>query len=534
MAGKRALISVYNKDGLVEFCTGLVGLGYELVSTGGTHTKLKEAGLKVLQVSDVTGFPEILGGRVKTLHPSIHGGILARRTTEHTEELQKHNISPIDIVVCNLYPFQETLAKGANEEEIIEQIDIGGVTLLRAAAKNFESVLSVSDPSDYPHLLEKLKTDAGVSREDRRRYALKAFRHTSEYDAAISGWLATPSTSASSSSKTDGEAPSPLPESMNLFAHKVETLRYGENPHQQGALYRWNGAEAPFEQLSGKELSYNNILDVEVAQAVVREFESPAVAIIKHNTPCGVATDPNSIVEAYKKAFESDTVSAFGSIIALNREVTVEVMEAIGKLFLEVLVSPSYTKEALEWLTTKKKNCRVLRANTAVIERELSGKSSAGGGLSIRSVLGGLLVQTPDLAGRLDFDDPAKWKVVTKRKPDDPMRSAIAFAWLAAKHVKSNAIVLVQGTATVGIGTGQPNRVDSVEQAAKRAGEKAKGSVLSSDAFFPFADGIEEAAKAGVAAVVQPGGSIRDDEVIAAADALGLVMVFTGERHFRH
>jgi phosphoribosylaminoimidazolecarboxamide formyltransferase/IMP cyclohydrolase len=559
----RALVSVFAKEGLVEFCTELSKLGWELVSTGGTHAKLTEAGLPVLQVSDVTSFPEILEGRVKTLHPAIHGGILAKRNAEHLGELSKHAIKPIDLVVCNLYPFQETLQKqGVTEDEIIEQIDIGGVTLLRASAKNYQSVLVICDPADYKRVLENLKQHAdatgehqqgnrfGFTLEERRKFALKAFRHTAEYDSAISTWLENSSPSPSTSSSGVSAAPSSevLPQHLNLSVTKVETLRYGENPHQQGALYRWTGEEAPFEQLSGKELSYNNILDIEVAYNVAKEFTDPAVSIIKHNTPCGIATDPSGLVAAYQKAFESDTVSAFGSIIAVNREVDVALLEAIGKLFLEVLVAESYTREALDWLTTKKKNCRVIRVKVEMMDKLKRRRPEAQ--LEIRSVgvMGGLLVQTTDVAHPIYADILAhgeegvadasalasKWKVVTKKQPDEEMKKALAFAWLASKHVKSNAIVLVQGTATVGIGTGQPNRVDSVFQAAKRAGEKARGSVLASDAFFPFADGVEEAAKAGVVAVIQPGGSIRDEEVINAADNFGLVMIFTGERHFRH
>jgi len=421
--------------------------------------------------------------------------------------------------VCNLYPFQETLRKeGVTESDITEQIDIGGVTLLRAAAKNFESVVVASNPDDYAGVLEKLR-GGSISLTERKNYALKAFRHTSTYDRAISQWFS----ASLEEGKNEG-----LPKHITLAAEKVETLRYGENPHQQGALYRWVGADTPFVQVSGKELSYNNILDLDVAYTIVQEFSDPCAVIIKHNTPCGIATDTTSIVTAYQKAFESDTVSAFGSIIAVNREVTVELCEAIGKLFLEVLVSHAYTKEALAWLSEKKKNCRVLIAKKDTINKQ---QTTQEGSLVIRSVFGGLLVQTPDNKG---VDGTSAWKVVTKAKPTPEMEKGLAFAWLACKHVKSNAIVLVQGTATVGIGTGQPNRVDSVIHSAKRAGEKAKRSLLGSDAFFPFPDGIEEAAKAGVIAVIQPGGSIRDDDVIAKADELGLVMVFTGERHFKH
>jgi len=514
---KRALISVSDKNGVIEFAAALRDLGFEIVSTGGTASALVEKGVPVTKVSDVTQFPEILDGRVKTLHPAIHGGILAKKNVEaHLKELADHKITPIDLVVCNLYPFVETVNKeGAKEEDIIEQIDIGGVTLLRAAAKNFESVLVIVDPADYEPILAKLKESEGqVPLAERKKLAWKAFSHTASYDAAISSWL---SRSVSSADE--------LPATVHIAAEKVETLRYGENPHQQGALYRQAGTKLPFEQLSGKELSYNNLLDVEVAYNVTNDYDEPCVCIIKHNTPCGIATDPTSIVAAYEKALASDPVSAFGSIISVNREVTKELVEKIGSLFLEVLVADSYTEEATQILSTKKKNCRVLKTDpkSPFLQKRKEN-------LVIRNVMGGFLVQTPDHAGV----DEAKWKVVTKKQPTEEEKKALAFAWLACKHVKSNAIVLVQGTATVGIGTGQPNRVDSVIQAAKRAGEKAVGCVVGSDAFFPFPDGVEEAAKAGATAVVQPGGSIRDQDVIDTADRLGIVMIFTGERHFKH
>jgi len=506
---KRALISVYDKTGLVEISQVLQKHGYEIVSTGGSYKKLQEAGIKVTQVSNVTNFPEILGGRVKTLHPMIHGGILAKRTPEHIAELQKYSITPIDVVICNLYPFVETLTKGGvTEADIIEEIDIGGVTLLRAAAKNFESVTVISDPKDYHLLTEGLIQ--GITRDERKKFALKAFRHTATYDAAIATWL------------TDSAEPlhTDLPNEFNLSLKRIQALRYGENPHQKGALYKWSDSNYPFEQLQGKELSYNNILDIESAWHVCLDFsEVPCCAIIKHNTPCGIATHEKSLVEAFKAALECDSISAFGSIIAVNREVDLTLVKTIGKLFLEVLVASHYTSEALEWLAKEKKNCRVMIT-----------KGSFKPELVYRSVFGGCLVQTADITG-VNF---TQWKVVSQKQPTEQQRNALAFAWIAVKHVKSNAIVLVQGTATVGIGCGQTNRVDSVRLATQSAREKAKGSVMGSDAFFPFPDGVEEAAKAGVLAVVQPGGSVKDNEVIAAADRLGLVMIFTGERHFRH
>ncbi|MCD6288958.1 MAG: bifunctional phosphoribosylaminoimidazolecarboxamide formyltransferase/IMP cyclohydrolase [Anaerolineae bacterium] len=504
---RRALLSVYDKTGLVEFGRGLAELGFELVASGGTARILGEAGLPVTQVDQVTGFPEILGGRVKTLHPAVHGGILARRTPEHLAELEKHGITPIDLVACNLYPFVETVRRpDVTEAQAVEEIDIGGVALLRAAAKNFESVTVVCDPADYDRVLEALRA-GDVPADERRWLALKAFRHTAAYDAAIANWLT-----------GIVEADEPMPGALNLAAERVQLLRYGENPHQQGALYRWVGASPTFEQIQGKELSYNNIVDLEAAWAMPQEFDKPAVAIIKHTNPSGLAV-ADTLVEAYKLALECDPISAFGSIVATNREVDLALVEEIGSLFVEVIVAPSYTPDALKWLARHKKNCRVMVA-----------KPGGEDGLVMRSVRNGLLAQTPDLRGV----DESKWRVVTKRQPTEAERKSLAFAWIAVKHVKSNAIVFVQGTATVGVGAGQMNRVDSVHLAARRAGDRAKGAVMASDAFFPFPDGIEAAAEAGVTACIQPGGSIRDEQVIEAADRLGMAMIFTGERHFRH
>jgi phosphoribosylaminoimidazolecarboxamide formyltransferase/IMP cyclohydrolase len=503
----RAILSVYDKTGLVELGRGLSALGFELVASGGTARTLSVAGLPVVQVEEITGYPEILGGRVKTLHPAVHGGILARRTPAHLDELAEHGIGAVDVVVCNLYPFSATVARpGATYADIIEEIDIGGVTLLRAAAKNHESVAVVCDPADYPGVLEALH-DGAMSSELRQQLALKAFRCTAAYDAAIAAWL--------SGLVEPGEA---LPRALNLSAERVQLLRYGENPHQQAALYRWAGATPAFEQLLGKELSYNNLVDLEAAWAMPQEFDEPAVAIIKHTNPSGLAAGAD-LVEAYRLAFACDPVSAFGSIIAVNREVGRPLVETIGGLFVEVLAAPEYTADALAWLAEHKKNCRVMVAR--------GGGSRA---LEMHSVAGGLLAQTPDRRGV----DESAWRVVTQRAPSADERRSLAFAWLVAKHVKSNAIVLARGTATVGVGAGQMNRVDSVHLAVRRAGDRAAGAVLGSDAFFPFADGIEAAAAAGVTAVIQPGGSLRDEEAIAAADRWGLAMVFTGERHFRH
>jgi len=534
----RALLSVYDKTGLVEFAAGLAELGFELVASGGTARALSAAGLPVTQVDQVTGFPEILAGRVKTLHPAIHGGILARRTPEHLAELAAHGIAPVDLVVSNLYPFAATIARpGVTEAEAVEEIDIGGVALTRAAAKNFESVTVVCDPADYDMVLGVLRqaeVKAKVKAEGEplnlnldlslnRRLALKAFRHTAAYDAAIATWLAKTRAGewekgGAGANDTETEM---LPQQIILAAERVQALRYGENPHQQAALYRWAGAAPAFEQLQGKELSYNNIVDLEAAWAMPQEFAEPVVAIIKHTNPSGLAS-AETLLDAYRLAFACDPVSAYGSIIATNREVDLPLVQEIGSLFVEVLAAPAYTTDALAWLAAHKKNCRVMVAQ--------GGAAASARALAMRSVQDGLLVQTPDDRGV----DESTWQVVTQRQPTEAERRSLAFAWLAAKHVKSNAIVFIQGTATVGVGAGQMNRVDSVYLAARRAGDRAVGAVLGSDAFIPFPDSIEAAAAAGVTAVIQPGGSLRDEEAIAAADRLGMAMVFTGERHFRH
>jgi phosphoribosylaminoimidazolecarboxamide formyltransferase/IMP cyclohydrolase len=515
----RALLSVYDKTGLVDFGRALFEIGFELIASGGTARVLDEAGLPVIGVDQITGFPEILGGRVKTLHPAVHGGVLARRTPEHLAELRRHGIKPVDLVVCNLYPFAATANRsGVSEAEAVEEIDIGGVTLLRAAAKNFESVAVACDPGDYPDIIAAFRA-GGLVTEQRRALALKAFRHTAAYDAAIANWLA-------DRVERDGEAPGPLlPTVLNLAAERVEVLRYGENPHQQAGLYRplpgtfgWMGSMPFFEQLQGKELSYNNIVDLEAAWAMPQEFAEPTVAIIKHTNPSGLASAGN-LVEAYRLALACDPVSAFGSIIAANSEMDLTLVREIGSLFVEVLVGPSYSSDALAWLGEHKKNCRVMLAR--------AGGENA---LVLRSVRGGFLMQTPDLRGV----DKRSWRVVTQRQPTENESRSLAFAWMAVKHVKSNAIVFVQGTATVGVGAGQMNRVDSVYLAARRARDRALGAVMGSDAFFPFPDGIEAAAQAGITACIQPGGSLRDEEVIAAADRLGMAMIYTGERHFRH
>jgi len=501
----RALLSLSDKTGLEDLARQLDELGYELIASGGTARAIAAAGLPVTPVSDLTRFPEILGGRVKTLHPAIHGPILARDQEDDRAELTRLGFEPIDLVICNLYPFQQRVARpDVSEAEAVEQIDIGGVTLLRAAAKNYERVVVLVDPEDYGWVLEALKA-SGPDLAQRRRLALKAFRHTAAYDAAISGWLA----------RQADEEDALLPETLILAAERVQALRYGENPHQRAAFYRWQGFEPAFEQLQGKALSYNNLGDLHGAWGAVNEFETPAVAIIKHANPCGLATD-DDLVTAYQKALASDPISAFGSIIAVNRPVDLPLVEAIGKLFVEVLAAPEFTPEAMARLA-RKKNLRVMRATGA-----------SPFPLELHTVTGGLLAQTPD--GHLIAD----LRVVSQRQPTDEERADLLFAWRVVKWVKSNAILFARDRATVGVGAGQMSRVDAVKLAGMKAGDRARGAVMASDAFFPFPDGIEEAARLGVTAVIQPGGSIRDEEVIAAADRLGLAMIFTGMRHFRH
>ena len=508
----RALLSVYDKTGIVDFSRRLVDAGYDLISTGGTHGSLTEAGLPVKQVAEVTGSPEILDGRVKTLHPVIHAGLLARRdSSEHLAELGQHGIETIDMVAVNLYPFVATIKKpGVTLDEALENIDIGGPTMLRAAAKNFPSVAVVVDPGDYWWVAEKLSA-GGLTHEDRRNLAAKAFHHVSVYDAAVTEYLA-------GESDTNDE----LPDSLNITLQKVAGLRYGENPHQPGALYATAAAEATgvagAKQLHGRELSYNNLMDADAAWRTVSDFQSPTVTVVKHNNPCGLASRQD-IAEAYLQAYEGDTVSAFGGIVAFNRVVTAGAAEAMDPVFYEVVVAPGYEPAALEMLQ-KKRNLRLL-----AVESQPGTQA-----YDIRLISGGMLVQAPDAID----EDPATWKTVTERAPTDAEKEDLAFAWKAAKHIKSNAIVFAKNQTLAGMGAGQPNRVVSVHLSQRIAGDKAKGSVLASDAFFPFADNVELAAEAGVTAIVQPGGSIRDDEVIAAADKSGLAMVFTGVRHFRH
>ncbi len=513
MALQRALISVSNKAGVIEFSRGLAELGVEIVSTGGTAKALREAGVPVTYISDVTGFPEILDGRVKTLHPTVHGGILALRNPDHLGQLAKHNITPIDLVAVNLYPFRETIAKpGVTLAEAIENIDIGGPTMVRSAAKNYENVLVIVNPERYHEVLEALrKGEAG--RELRMALAREAFAHTASYDAAITAYLS-----------GIGEGAEQFPPTMDLSLKRVQVLRYGENPHQQAAFYRDPAVTGPCVgnavQLAGKELSYNNILDINSAFELVREFIEPAAVIVKHNNPCGCAVAAQ-LTDAYLKALEGDPVSAFGGIIALNRVVDAPTAQEMAKLFVEAIIAPGYEDEALEILK-KKANLRLLSTGDLTIQTNDR--------LDMRKVNGGLLAQ--------EFDREVlklpELKVVTKRTPTQNEMDELIFAMTLVKHVKSNAIVLTKERQLIGVGAGQMNRVGSAKIAINQAGEKAAGAVLGSDAFFPFNDTVLEAARAGITAIIQPGGSIRDEESIKACDEAGMAMVFTGMRHFKH
>ena len=514
----KAILSVSDRTGLVDLARALTGLGVELLATGGTRAHLQAAGLAAGAVEDLTGFPEILGGRVKTLHPAVHAGLLARRDQpSDLADLATHGLGPIDLVVTNLYPFRETVAApGVTLEEALDQIDIGGVTLLRAAAKNFPAVLVLCDPADYGPTLDEWQRSGEVGPATRRRLAVTAFQHVASYDTAVAAYL-----------RGTGEV---LPAEATLALHKVQDLRYGENPHQQAALYRVAGDPAgslagAVRQLQGKELSYNNLLDADGVLALIREFATPTVAIVKHSNPCGVASRDDT-VEAYDLALAGDPVSAFGGIVGVNRPVSAALARALTTNFFEVIVAPDFEPEALAILQGKK-NLRLL----AVPMRETPTPERFGAGLQFRTVDGGLLVQTPD---RLPRDAPVALHPQTTRHPTLDEISDLIFAWRVASHVKSNAIVLAKDRAVVGVGGGQPSRVDSVRIAVQKAGWRATGSVLASDAFFPFPDGVEAAAAAGVAAIIQPGGSLNDQAVIAAAEAAGLAMVFTGQRHFRH
>ncbi len=512
---KLALLSVADKSGLVDLASGLTDCGFSLISTGGTAKTLRQAGLDAREVSDLTGFPEMLGGRVKTLHPAVHGGILNRRTPEDLAELNAHGIEPIDLVVVNLYPFEATVARrDATLAQAIEEIDIGGVALLRAAAKNYAHVGVVCDPLTYPSVLAELRQHGSLRDATRRQLAYSAFAHTAAYDAAIASYLHRQGFSGKESA---------YPPFLRLAFDKVRDLRYGENPHQSAALYQERGADwsglAAAKVLQGKELSFNNMVDLESAWTAAAEHSDPAIIIIKHANPCGAAT-AQSLAKAYELALACDPVSAYGSVIAANRVLDRDTAAAMGKLFIEAVVAPGYEPAALE-LLARKKDCRVVA---------LEPPSAMPDMVDLRRLRGGLLAQSFDTS----IDDPATWRTVTRRAPTAEEMRSLVFAWRVVKHVKSNAIVLVQGTATVGVGAGQMSRVDAVGLAVDEAGAKAGGSVLGSDAFFPFADGVERACQAGVTAFVEPGGSMRDQDAIDAADAAGAAMVFTGVRHFRH
>ncbi len=511
----RALLSVFDKRDLVEFAKGLDRLGIEILSTGGTYRVLEGAGLPVVKVAELTGFPEILDGRVKTLHPRIHGGILADRgRAAHVAELREHGIAPIDLVVVNLYPFQETSRRpGVEFAEVIESIDIGGPCMIRAAAKNYQGVVVVVDPEDYPQVLAALEEgDGRVPEALRRRLAIKAFRHTQAYDAAIAAWL-----------ERRGEEPEGrFPRHLLIDLEKEFEPRYGENPHQRAALYRTLGRAGVlggFEQLQGKELSFNNLLDADAARRLVASFGRPAVAIVKHGNPCGVGVGA-SPAEAYGRALACDPDSAFGSIVALNRPADRELAEAMAKLFVEVVVAPGFSQGARERFSAKK-NLRLVKCPLFDSESEE---------LELRPLDGGFLAQTPDPS----TDDPSDWTFPTRRKPTEQETVALDLAWRVARHVRSNAIVIANEEQTVGIGAGQMSRVDSCRLAVAKARLPLAGCAAASDAFFPFRDGLDVLAEAGVTAIVQPGGSRRDEEVIAAADERELAMIFTGYRHFKH
>ena len=517
---QRALISVSDKTDLTNFAKILVQNGAELLSTGRTASHLGEAGVETREVSDYTGFPEMLDGRVKTLHPKIYGGLLAiRDNPEHVEQASIHGIEPIDLVVCNLYPFEATIEQeGVELAEAIENIDIGGPTLIRAAAKNYRDVAAVTNPSQYPEIIAELEANGGcLSAETRFRLAKAAFAHTAHYDAAISRYLI-------NLDNTDVE----FPEILDLHYEKVQDLRYGENPHQGAAFYRTGTAPEPCaawaEQLSGQPLSFNNILDLEAAFEIVKDFAAPACAIIKHNNPCGLAVGED-LVQAFNDALDCDRTSAFGSVIGVNRKVAIQTAYTIREaanagIKVEAIIAPSYTEKALRALS-RVKHRRILATG------ELSKNASV---KQFRNVIGGVLVQDQD---RHEIA-PDELQLVTKREPADAEIESLLFAWKACKHVKSNCVLLAQGSKTVGIGAGQMSRVDSCIIAARKAGERAKESVLASDAYFPFPDGIEIAGEAGVSAIIQPGGSVNDEPVIEAADRYGIAMVLTGIRHFRH
>ena len=498
-----ALFSLSDKTGLIEFATGLWEAGWDLLASGGTAEVLRKAGLPVTDVAAYTGSPEILSGRVKTLHPAVHGGILARSTPDDQADLEKIGAQPIDLVAVNLYPFEKTVANpNATLEEAIENIDIGGVALIRAAAKNYNRVAVMTSPEDYAPVLDEIRSSGAVSLETRACLAKKGFAHTAAYDASISAYLS-------------GN------ETLRLQLYPVQDLRYGENPHQQASLYGYTPDSGPLggRLLQGKALSYNNLLDLDAAWRAAVSFERPTIVIVKHLSPCGIAS-ADSLAEAFPPALASDPVSAFGGVIAANLPFDGPAAEVLGDLFVECIIAPGFTAEARQILAGRK-NCRLVEMQDLSLEPSFE----------LRSVNQGILKQSID---RGDPNPTTEWQVVTNRAPSEAEWEALRFAWKACQHVKSNAIVFAKGEATIGIGGGQPNRVNCVQIAASRAGENSQGAVMASDAFFPFPDSVEEAAKAGITAIVQPGGSVRDQKSIQTADDYGIAMVTTGIRHFRH
>ncbi len=520
---ERALISVSDKKGIVEFCRALSDFGIELVSTGGTASLLRENKVAVKDVSELTGFPEMMDGRVKTLHPKVHGGILALRDNpEHLAKMKEHGIAPIDLVVANLYPFEATVARGAPFEEIVENIDIGGPSMVRAAAKNHQQVGVVVDPEDYGSILAELKENNGsLSPATRFRLFTKAFQHTAHYDGAISNYF---------SSLDENKKPQSWGQTVNIQVSKLQDMRYGENPHQSAAFYGTEGDTGPSiaraQQFQGKELSFNNILDADAALSTVLEFGDIATVAIKHNNPGGVATSKTSLVDSFRNANASDPVSIFGGVLAFNRPVDEETAKELKEIFLEIVIAPSFTPEAKAVLSSAKRllNIRLL---------EVGMNEPQGGGYDLRRVRGGMLIQDWD-TGKVDV---RACKVVTERKPTEAEYQALDFAWRVCRHVKSNTIVFSSPDQVLGVGAGQMSRIDSTKIAVLRSathGLDLRGSAVASDAFYPFRDGLDEAANAGAKSVIQPGGSIKDEEVIAAANEHGIAMVFTGMRHFRH
>jgi phosphoribosylaminoimidazolecarboxamide formyltransferase / IMP cyclohydrolase len=523
----RAIISVHNRDGLAELGRELQARDVAIYSTTGTAHALREANVAAEPISALTGFPEILDGRVKTLHPAVFGGILARRDSErHLRELQEHHLELLDIVVVNLYPFVETIARQHTTlDEALEQVDIGGVSLIRAAAKNFEHVLVLVRPQDYAPVMQEWQDTGQVSYDTRRRLAATAFQLIASYDTAVASYL-----------RAQTAVSDTFPENLTLSLQRIQALRYGENPHQQAALYSWSGSSHSTTQakdatitgaevLHGKELSFNNLLDLDAALAAASSFSAPTVVIVKHTNPCGLACD-DVLVEAYKKAHAGDPISAFGGIIGCNRPLDADTAHEINQLFYEAIIAPEYTPEA-QAILSKKKNIRLLATHRPFVSAAALPDDQR---LDVRSLNGGLLLQTPDVLGEQDV----AYRVVTVRDPTLEEVTDLMFAWKVVKHVKSNAIVLAHKLAVLGVGAGQMNRVASVQLALEKAAERARGSVLASDAYFPFSDSVEAAARAGITAIIQPGGSIRDEESIRMANRYAIAMIFTGQRHFRH